>query len=98
MVKTSINCQFRRWFESVDLELLGKYSNKSRTTAELEKLLEMAPEGPPPRHQTHLKRRRPSSAASGNVCAFYQFTKRCVLSIAIPPDDVATDHRVLLFV
>ena len=39
-----------------------------------------------------------SSAASGNVCALYQLTQCFVLSVAVAPDDVATDHRVLLLV
>jgi hypothetical protein len=39
-----------------------------------------------------------TSAASGNVCALYQFTKGFVVSIPISPGDVATDHRVLLVV
>ena len=41
---------------------------------------------------------RMPSAASGNVCALYQLTQCLVLSVAVAPDDVATDHRVLFFV
>ncbi len=39
-----------------------------------------------------------TSAPSSNVCALYQLTEGFVLSMAIAPDDVATDHRVLLLV
>ena len=39
-----------------------------------------------------------TSAPSGIVCAFYQLTKRLVVSVAVAPGDVAADHRVLLFV
>jgi len=39
-----------------------------------------------------------ASAASGNVCALYQLTQCFVLSVAVAPGDVATDHRVLLLV
>ena len=41
---------------------------------------------------------RISSAPSGNVCALDQLTKCFVLSVAVAPDDVAADHRVLLLV
>ncbi len=41
---------------------------------------------------------RLTSAASGNVCALDQLAQRLVLSVAVPPDDVSADHRVLLFV
>jgi hypothetical protein len=43
-----------------------------------------------------LDARHVASAVSGNVCALDQFTQRLVLSIAIPPGDVAADHGVLL--
>ena len=39
-----------------------------------------------------------ASAPSGNVCALDQLTQGLVLSVAVPPDDVAADHGVLLFV
>jgi DNA invertase Pin-like site-specific DNA recombinase len=54
------------------VELLGKYSNKSRTAVELRKLLEMTPEGAPPRRQPHIKRRRPSQRQSEEIAAAYQ--------------------------
>jgi len=40
----------------------------------------------------------PSSAASGNVCAFDQLPQRLVVSVPVSPDDVAPDHGVLLLV
>ena len=39
-----------------------------------------------------------ASAASSNVYALHQLSQRLVLSISVAPDDVATDHRVLLLV
>ena len=39
-----------------------------------------------------------ASAASGNVCALYQLAQCFVVSVAVAPDDVTTDHRVLLLV
>jgi len=39
-----------------------------------------------------------ASAPSGNVCALYQLTQCFVVSVAVAPDDVAADHRVLLLV
>jgi hypothetical protein len=39
-----------------------------------------------------------ASAASGNVCALDQLTQPFVVSVAVAPDDVAPDHRVLLLV
>jgi IS30 family transposase len=54
------------------VEVLGRYWNKSRTTAELRKLLEMAPVGPPPRRERPIKRRRPSQGQSLELAAAYQ--------------------------
>ena len=45
-----------------------------------------------------LANSRTPSAASGNVCAFDQLSQGLVLSVPVPPDDVAADHGVLLFV
>jgi hypothetical protein len=39
-----------------------------------------------------------ASAPSSNVCALYQLTQCLIMSIAVPPGDVAADHGVLLFV
>src|SRR5581483_11101308 len=36
-----------------------------------------------------------ASAVSGNVCALHKFTKGLVVSVAVPPVDVAADHAGL---
>jgi hypothetical protein len=40
----------------------------------------------------------PNDLASGNVCALDQLAECLVLGVAVPPDDVATDHGVPLSV